>query len=132
LRFTLSDEVQDGWPFAFLVPAAARINIHRTGIPKALAALVNRHVPSKSAGIARPTRLALFHSRALQALDGKLSGATHREIAIALFGANRVQRGWHPGGDLRSQTSYLIKRATALMNADYRFLLASAAPKLPR
>ena len=61
--------------------------------------------------------------RALQALDGAHSGASQREIAIALFGADVVAHKWHADGELRARVRYLIHRASALTKGGYRSLL---------
>lgn len=60
----------------------------------------------------------------LRALDARLAGATTREIASALFGAERVLPGpeWK-SHDLRSRTKRLVTAGLALMNGGYRDLL---------
>lgn len=66
-------------------------------------------------------RLALV----LQALDGWLAGARHREIAEAHYGADRVARDWaDPREHLRDQVRHAIVRGRALMNHGYRAFLA--------
>ncbi len=60
----------------------------------------------------------------LQALDGALDGATHREIADALFGKERVDRDWNdPGNHLRDQIRRAIRRGRYLMAKGYRDFL---------
>jgi hypothetical protein len=60
---------------------------------------------------------------ALRALDGRLDGATHREIAAALFGANAVpERDWI-SHELRDRTARLVRLGIAMMNGGYRRLL---------
>lgn len=67
----------------------------------------------------RRTRLVL----ALRALDGRLEGATHREIAAALFGAKAIpERGWI-SHELRDRTARLVRLGTTMMNGGYRRLL---------
>ena len=61
--------------------------------------------------------------RALQVLDGLAAGASQREFAVALFGSAAVARGWQPDGALRAQVRYLIRRARALMEWEYRALV---------
>ena len=68
-------------------------------------------------------RRLLVHMRSLQALDGFLAGASHREIACALFGVSRVTNDWQPDGDLRAQVRFLIRRGRALMRGGYLALL---------
>ncbi|WP_352753169.1 DUF2285 domain-containing protein [Mesorhizobium sp. M0204] len=60
----------------------------------------------------------------LQALDGSLAGASHQEIAIALFGRRRVEEDWsHPGSHLRDQVRRAIQRGRYLMGGGYRQFL---------
>lgn len=67
----------------------------------------------------RPDRLELT----LRALDGWISGASQKEIAISLFGA-RVEGDWGRGHDyLKSQVRRFIKRGRWLMEGGYRRLL---------
>ena len=68
---------------------------------------------------ARRNRLIL----ALRALDGRLDGATHRQIAAALFGAQAVpERDWI-SHELRDRTARLVRLGIAMMNGGYRRLL---------
>jgi hypothetical protein len=68
---------------------------------------------------ARRQRLVL----ALRSLDGRLDGATHREIATALFGANAVpERDWI-SHELRDRTARLVRLGVGMMNGGYRRLL---------
>lgn len=61
----------------------------------------------------------------LQALDGWLAGAPHREIAIALFGEYRVKRDWSdPRNHLRDQIRRAIARGRSLMAGGYLLLLS--------
>ncbi|WP_077292057.1 DUF2285 domain-containing protein [Roseibium algicola] len=56
----------------------------------------------------------------LQALDGALDGATHREIAVALFGEEKVSRDWtDPGNHLRDHVRRAIRRGRYLMKEGY-------------
>jgi hypothetical protein len=86
-------------------------------------ALINPSVAVWEAATRRPTHMGLLRMRALQALDGALSGASQREIAVALFGADVVARNWHADSELRARIRYLIRRASALMNGGYCRLL---------
>lgn len=71
----------------------------------------------------RPDRIALLHMRSLQTLDGLAAGATHREVAQALFGAAMVAERWHDLGELRAQVRRLAGRGRALVEGGYRRLL---------
>lgn len=60
----------------------------------------------------------------LRALDGKLDGASIREIAVGFFGADRLPGGrdWR-AHDLRNRTRRLIDGGLKLMRGGYRALL---------
>ena len=88
------------------------------------------HARNRLAGIRLPlavnmTRQAVnrFALR-LRALDGLLGGSTRRELAIGLFGADRVPGGaaWKTS-DLRSLTYRLVDDALALSRGGYLQLL---------
>jgi hypothetical protein len=68
---------------------------------------------------ARMTRLVL----ALRALDGRLDGATHREIARSLFGADAVPKRDWISHELRDRTARLVRLGVTMMNGGYRRLL---------
>lgn len=60
----------------------------------------------------------------LKALDGWISGASQKEIAISLFGITRVEADWGRGYDhFKSQVRRLVKRGRWLMEGGYRNLL---------
>jgi hypothetical protein len=60
----------------------------------------------------------------LQALDGALTGASQREIAIAVLGIERVKADWaHPSDSMRNFVRAAVRRGTALMKGGYRKLL---------
>jgi hypothetical protein len=83
---------------------------------------------------ARPvTRVALLHLRALQALDASQAGASHRDIAQALFGLEAVVLRWHEDGELRAQVRHLLRRAEAYMAGGYLALagVSHSAEKCP-
>ncbi len=61
--------------------------------------------------------------RILQALDANLDGASVRQTAEALFGAERVKADWYRNTPLRDQVRYLIRRGRQLMDGGYRDLL---------
>lgn len=62
--------------------------------------------------------------RVLRALDGFLAGASHREIAFALFGRARVEQDWADSGDhLRDSVRRAVGRGRSLMNGGYKRLL---------
>ncbi|WP_353642538.1 DUF2285 domain-containing protein [Mesorhizobium sp. WSM2239] len=60
----------------------------------------------------------------IRALDGSLAGASHRDIAQAVFGKGRVRADWmHPGDHLRDHIRRAVRRGRALMNGGYRDFL---------
>ena len=61
---------------------------------------------------------------ALRALDARREGATHREIAAALFGETRVDADWDGSSAyLRCRVQRLIRLGEALVQGGYRDLL---------
>lgn len=63
-------------------------------------------------------------ARVLMALDGHLAGVSHREIAVAMFGLERIKRDWgDPGEHLRDTVRRAIARGLVLMNGGYRTFL---------
>ncbi len=60
--------------------------------------------------------------RMLQVLDGRAAGASHREIAAAIFGDQVIRRRWSADGELRAQVRYLTRRSTLLVSNGYRRL----------
>ncbi|WP_374575981.1 DUF2285 domain-containing protein [Phenylobacterium sp.] len=59
----------------------------------------------------------------LRAHDGRTAGASHRQIANALFGAERVADGPWKSSALRDQTLRLVRDGAALVTGGYRRLL---------
>lgn len=86
---------------------------------------LDRREPVASVLHARPSRLALTHMRTLQALDAHAAGASHREIAEAIFGTDEVATRWHADSELRAQVRHLLKRGHAYVNGNYRKLLTA-------
>ena len=61
---------------------------------------------------------------ALRVHDATMAGASQREIALALYGADRVAPGWHGNADsLRSRVRRLVREARALATGGYRSLI---------
>lgn len=70
----------------------------------------------------RPSAASLLELHTLQALDATLAGASLREVAEGLFGADAVARGWYTDGGLRSKVRRLVRRGKALKRGGYRLL----------
>ncbi len=71
----------------------------------------------------RPGPGPLLEMQTLQALDGTLTGASLRDVALVLHGADAVASGWHADGDLRARVRRLVRRGQALMQGGYLRLL---------
>ncbi len=86
------------------------------------------HAPDTPAPMARPRPppAALLELHTLQALDATLAGASSRDVAEGLFGADAVV-DWYSDGGLRSKVRRLVRRGDALMRGGYR-RLAQLAP----
>lgn len=82
----------------------------------------------------RPVRLPPLRrwrlAYGLLALDGRQAGASHREIARALFGSERItSRSEWKESSLRTRTMRLVADATSLMRGGYRELLTTVPPR---
>ena len=115
LRFVLAPGLEDGMAVAYA----------NRGSGGGAAA------PMRSATLAtarpRPTQAAMLELNTLQALDATLAGASLRDVAEGLFGADAVAADWHADGELRARVRRLVRRGTALMRGGYR-RLAQLAP----
>ena len=61
--------------------------------------------------------------RSLQALDGHAAGASHRDLAAAIFSDKRAARSWHADSDLRARVRHLLCRADRFVRGGYRTLV---------
>ena len=109
-RFALAPGLEDGMAVAYA---------HRGSGGGAAA-------PTRSATLAtarpRPAPAAMLELHTLQALDATLAGASLREVAEGLFGADAVAADWHADGDLRARVRRMVRRGNALMRGGYRRL----------
>lgn len=98
------------WPEAYLK--------HRLAALECLNALcAGKGFPAR---LFAPDNRGLRHRFVLRALDGSLAGASHREIAEALMGEERVDDDWNdPGDHLRDRIRRAIRRGRALINGGY-------------
>jgi len=109
LRFALAPGLEDGMAVAYAQRGGA--------VAPALG-----HAPSAVQTRPRPTPAALLELHTLQALDATLTGASLRDVAEGLFGADAVAADWHADGDLRARVRRLVRRGNALMRGGYRQL----------
>lgn len=105
---------------AALVPLDADGFDRIEAIERLLRALQGRSVPNNT----RLTQQQKARQRQmLQATDGRMNGATIREIANVLFGADRVAAEHWPTSTLRVTTSVLVRDGLAMIAGGYRALL---------
>jgi len=129
LRAAFSPSLGHGMAYAHGLAAGARLRERwraATAATERLDGYFGRDAPRPGVHAhahGRPDRIALLHMRSLQAVDGLAAGATHREIAQALFGAAVVAERWHDLGELRAQVRRLARRGQALVDGGYRHLL---------
>jgi hypothetical protein len=116
LRMSLADDLVDGAAYACTVPLGPGLRGQLDAF-NAQEQVLRGHAPA-AARVRPPTRAALLHLRALQALDGAQAGASHRDIAQGLFGREAAVR-WHADGELRAQVRHLLRRAEAYVDGGY-------------
>lgn len=124
-RWHLGADLKDGDAYAYVLPAGAPLPKHLQQLRRHLAVLGAARSPRRLPSF-RPSRAALVHMRTIQALDGALAGASHREIAVGVFGREHVAGRWHPDSELRAQVRHMVHRGRQLMLGDYRRLLERA------
>ena len=62
----------------------------------------------------------------IRALDGRLEGASYRQVAMALYGPEAVARFPWKTSSVRGQTIRLVADAVAMMDGGYRKLLRAS------
>ncbi|MGJ7536974.1 MULTISPECIES: DUF2285 domain-containing protein [unclassified Variovorax] len=117
MRLSLSGALVDGAAYAGTVPLTPRLRSQLDTF-NAQAQALEGHAPQLDPARA-VTRSSLLHLRALQALDASQAGASHRDIAQALFGLEAVVLRWHEDGELRAQVRHLLRRAETFMASGY-------------
>lgn len=97
---------------------------HAVGLLSALSHMIHGAKPSLV--IDRPGRVEALKLRdALIALDGEQAGATRREIATVIYGADRVAEEWgEPSGRLKAVIKRDVLRGRRLVAGGYRQLVA--------
>ncbi|WP_425069923.1 DUF2285 domain-containing protein [Reyranella sp.] len=113
-------------PMAALVPLDETVLLRLAGLMR-LKRRLDRHpagpLPSAWQVTARLRRRLLDMIRAL---DGHLEGASYREVARALYGAEAVARFPWKTSSVRGQTIRLVADAVAMMDGGYRKLLRAS------
>jgi hypothetical protein len=122
LRATLESTLTVAEPYGYLVPAGRKLDDCCRAVREfeAIYQISNPDTPQR---VKRPGRLSLMHMRILQALDGAEKGASHRDIASALFGEAVLQAQWSRDGELRAQIRHWLRRGAQLSGGGYRTLL---------
>ena len=107
-RLVLAPGLADGMACLYARRSCATPCIHYRALATALDALTAASVAVPVAAVrARPTPAALQELHTLQALDAVLAGASLRQVAEGLFGADAVA-DWHADGGLRSKVRRLV------------------------
>ena len=65
----------------------------------------------------------------LQTIDGRASGASQREVAKVLFGADAVASEWSMSDRLKARVRYLERRGRFFVDGGYRTLLKSTVQR---
>ncbi len=125
VRLSLASSVADGQGYVSTVPLTPGLRGQVERFNAQAQTLAGQALPAAHARAA--ARSSLLHLRAIQALDAVQAGASHRAIALALFGSEAVEIRWREDGELRAQVRYLVRRAQAFMNGGY-LALAGVLP----
>ena len=129
VRLALAPGLDDGMAYVYAIRASTtpciRLRVFLCELEKLL-------VAPDAASVAvvrpRPSPASLLELHTLQALDATLAGASLREVAEGLFGADAVIAGWYTDGGLRSKVRRLVRRGNALMGGGYRRLSQIESP----
>ncbi|MEB5485018.1 DUF2285 domain-containing protein [Burkholderia pseudomallei] len=122
MRLALAPGLADGMAYLYAVRACAAPCASYRTITAELDKLATVNGVAPAAARSRPTPAALLELHTLQALDATLAGASLRETAEGLFGAETVATGWYADGGLRSRVRRLVRRGQSLMRGGYRRL----------
>ncbi|USP11885.1 DUF2285 domain-containing protein [Aeromonas dhakensis] len=130
LRLALAPGLEDGMAYLYAVRACAMscARYRTLAVELDKLAAVAEATPAAVAR-SRPAPAELLELHTLQALDATLAGASLREVAEGLFGADTVTDDWHADSALRARVRRLVRRGNALMRGGYRRL--AQLPPLP-
>ncbi|MBI1260643.1 MAG: DUF2285 domain-containing protein [Rhizobiales bacterium] len=107
-------------PLAALIPLDLDGLDRLEAVERLLKSLLGRAVPP-DARLTKQQRRRARHM--LQAVDGRMNGATYREIAGVIYGVSRVASDPWKSSALRDATMDLVKDALAMIAGGYRALL---------
>lgn len=123
LRFALAPDLADGMAYAYAVRASDASQAHCQELSVSLKQLATATgTPLVVVTRPRPSLTSLLELHTLQALDATLAGASLREVAEGLFGAESVADDWHADSALRARVRRLVRRGNRLMHGGYRHL----------
>ena len=126
LRLAFAPGLHDGMAYVYAIRASV------TACPRYQVLVAELDKLATGAVLAaakpRPSPASLLELHTLQALDATLAGASLREVAEGLFGADAVAEGWYTDGGLRSKVRRLVRRGNALMGGGYRRLAQIESP----
>ncbi len=120
VRLFLTGDVAPDHPVAALVPLGAD-GLDRIEAVTRLWRAFNNRPMSPDARLTAQQRRRLRHM--LQAVDGRMDGASYRQIAHAIYGSSRVADSPWKTSALRDSTIDLVKDGFALIAGGYRKLL---------
>ncbi len=96
LRLALGPGLEDGMAYLYATRACATPRARYRTLVAELDALATATMTTPAAAArSRPTPAAVLELHTLQALDATLAGASLREVADGLFGADAVAADWH-------------------------------------
>ncbi len=112
--------VAAGEPLAALIPLDLDGLDRLEAVQRLLKSLLGRAVPADTR-LTKQQRRRIRHM--LQAVDGRMNGASYREIAGVIYGVSRVASDPWKSSALRDATMDLVKDAFAMIAGGYRALL---------
>lgn len=129
LRLVLAPGLTDGMAYAYAIRACAAPCKRYATLASELGKLAAADAAPAATTRPRPPLSALLELHTLQALDATLAGASLREVAEGLFGADAVAADWHADSALRARVRRLVRRGDGLMRGGYRHL--AQLPPIP-
>jgi len=124
LHFALASDLADGMAYAYAIRASGTSRERCQALLASLGKLATvTSIPPVALTWPRPSLAPLLELHTLQALDATLAGASLREVAEGLFGADAVADDWHADSALRARVRRLVRRGNALMRGGYRRLV---------
>lgn len=107
-----------GAPFGLVIPADRDWRLHRFAAERLLRRLSGERVPP-----VLPPEAGRRFATALRALDARAAGASHRDLAILLFGSDRVAAEHWPTSPLKAQVARYAAQGRGLAAEGWQGLL---------